>query len=250
MYLNYLDLENNQKLQKICQYHNINEFLNFIKSKKNFRNLNLQNCLYTACTNESDRKNEFIDLYINNQKIKKNLNFPHLSLCMISINNIELFQKFSKLFKITDEDKDQYLQKSIENENVNTLDYLLKLFKVDSSKLHYCLIKSCELGKLSIIKHLFINYDIDIHFNHDLAIRKAGSNNQIHVVKFLLTNNILKEKANPSAMDDDLLICAIMQENKELMDYLYNDYGMKDSKTVIDYKQFKKNLINNFKIKL
>lgn len=58
----------------------------------------------------------------------------------------------------------------------------------------------------------------------------------MNIVKYLLQNPNLKENANPSTMND-YLSTAIMQDNKELVQYLYNEYGLEESKRVIDYKQ-------------
>lgn len=243
--VSHLPSENQIRLTKICAEHNITELLELIKSNKNLKDVSIHGSFYTACINDSVRKNDFIDIFLNNENLKKHINIYNICLNMIGINDFQLFKKFSSLISI-DDFLHTYLNKVIENGNVEFFKNLLAQYQVESSVVNKSLVKACEYGQLEMIKYLVANYDVDIHVDYDLAIRKAGSNNHINIVKYLLEDNSLKEKANPSAMNDDLSICAIMQDNKPLIEYLYGHYGMKESKTVIDYKKYKQDLTNQY----
>lgn len=243
--VNHLPSENQIRLNKICMEHDITKLLDFIKSNKNLKDVSIHGSFYTACVNESMRKNEFIDIFLNNKNLIKHINISNICANMISINNFEIFKKLSSLISINDVLSD-YLKQVIENGNIEFLKKLLKEYQVAPLINHKALIKACECGNLDMIKYLFENYDIDIHFDHDLAIRRAGSNNHMNIVKYLLQNPNLKENANPSTMNDDLSITAIMQDNKELVQYLYNEYGLEESKRVIDYKNYKQDLADMY----
>lgn len=242
---NHLPSENYNRLSKVCSEHDIVKFLELIKSNKNLNDVGIHGCFYIACINESNKKNEFIDIFLNNKKLRKDVDISNICSNMISINNFELFKKLSRLIHIEDL-LSNYLNEALEDGNLEFFKHLLKEYKTEPIALHKALIKACECGQLEIIKYLFVNYDLNIHYNNDLAIRRAASNNHLNIVKYLLEDDSLKEKANPSSMDDDLSICAIMQENKELIEYLYNDYRMEESQTVKEYKKYKQELANDF----
>lgn len=239
--VSHLPSENQIRLSKICAEHDVNQLLELIKNNKNLKDVSIHGSFYTACANESIRKNEFIDIFLHNEKLKKHINFSNICANMISVNNFEIFKKLSSYIPINDY-LSKYLNQIIENANIEFLKQLLSQYQIDALILHKSFVKACECGQLEMIKYLFANYNLNIHFDNDLAIRRAGSNNHINIVKYLLEDPSLKEKANPLAMNDDLSISAIMQNNEALIHYLYNQYGLKESQTVMDYKKYKQDL--------
>lgn len=234
---NFKNLEKNNQLKKICQNHNLTEFASFIKLNKKIEIFNLNSNLIHICENISPNKYEMLGLFITNKSIMKNIDIYNVLIDLIMANNL---QDIKKLIHLIDSENNEF-QKLIlhccEADKIEILQYFLQE-KVNTDTLEKCVIKTCENGYLHILKYLFENYDLNIHQNYDLALRKAGTNNHIHIVKFLLTDKSLKENANPHAVNDDLYITAIMKQNKDLLNYLDNEYKILKTDLIINYEKY------------
>lgn len=101
---------------------------------------------------------------------------------------------------------------------------------------------SCQKGYLNYIK-IFLNYDsIKIDHEFNIALRTAVKYNQTEVVKYLLKN----EKVNPRAKNDEAIIKASQNNNKEIINLLLEH----DLNIVSKNNRFIRNIVFNNEIEL
>lgn len=99
--------------------------------------------------------------------------------------------------------------------------------KIDESEI---LIAAVEKNNLEMVDFLLTNKEIknpDIHLHYDKALRYACTHEHIDIIKFLLTSEKLKEKANIHAKNDECLIWSFKSEKFKTVNYLLFEYKIK-----------------------
>lgn len=226
-----------RRFVKICKDNDLSGFIEFSKERKEFNKItNFSDGFILVCEHKNK---EFIKFFINNSVIFSSLDFEHIYSNLIASKNIEIMQ----LLELFEPINTIYIEKSIKQialvGDIGLLEYFNKVHQLTPEQLNIFLNKACENGQLNLVDYLFNNFELDIHNNYDLPLRGAARERKLDVVKYLLTDNKLKEKANPHALNDDLYISAIMSQNKPVLDYLINDYKISESAAVKDYKKSK-----------
>ena len=114
-------------------------------------------------------------------------------------------------------------------------------FKPEVSS-HKYFIKSCEKGYLNYVKIFLEQPSIRVDHEFNMALRIAVKNNQVEIVKYLLKN----KKVNPRAKNDEAVIKAAQNNNKEIINLLLEH----DLNLVSKDNRFIRNIIFNNELEL
>lgn len=108
-------------------------------------------------------------------------------------------------------------------------DEFINKYRFDKQQLQSCLVVACENNKISLIKHLLLNYptvNIDDFFCVGFStfvfnpLCCAVRFNHIDAIKILLTSPELKQNANINISDSEALFISCSQDNLNLVRYL------------------------------
>lgn len=220
---------------------NTDKLLQFISVKEKLNDINVTDTFSKVFLDYSLVKQEILEIFLNKKYLRKHIDFNYVFERFVDNNNLELMKQFDYLINKTDDIIEKYLLITTQNNNLIALQFLIDNNKVTNEMLYSSLFKASALGNIKIVQYLLKDRNLDIHKEYDLALRNAGSHNKLEVVKYLLTNSAVKEKADPYALQDDLLITAIMTNNTVMLNYLYNDYKITESDRVKEYKKSKVN---------
>lgn len=230
--------QNCQEFSEICTTHNIEKLLEFVSSPK-YNDVNINSGFIIVCLNYSVNRSKIINIFLTNKKLKKDLDLQSVYQHFVANNHLDYMLEFDYIVNKTNDLIESYLKIATTNNQIATLEFLIKQNHVSKELLYSSLFIASQLGYTNIVKYLLEQQELDIHAQYDLVLRKAGANRHVDIVKYLLTSSTLKEKANPYALQDDLLITATMHNDKQLLNYLYNEYAIVESDRVKDYKESK-----------
>lgn len=122
--------------------------------------------------------------------------------------------------------------------------------RMDDSEI---LVAAVENNNLKFVEYLLTNQEIknpDIHLNYDKALRYACIHEHIEIIKFLLTSDLLIEKANVHAKNDECLIWSFKSQKYKTVDYLLFDYKIKKTEYLDLYLKNNRDLIDYIKGKM
>lgn len=231
----------NQKLTHYCKFGKIDEVKKLIASKEAYR-LDWNGAFMMICQRIVSKQEKLIALFL--AEVKE-LNFEIIFRELVIKNDVTMLAKLQDKIPKQQFYLDELLVLSCRYRHINTLMYLIESFTFEIKTLNEAFIQACKQGCLDIASFLLEKHNVDIHYLDDYGLRQAGNHQHLELIQYLLTSPTLKETANPYAMDDDLSIGLIMRNDKTIYRYLYEEYGLKETQRVKEYREFKMFSLNN-----
>jgi hypothetical protein len=231
-YLTPEELKKNSHFIDLCEKNDVEGVELILNQRKMFsRNyLSYNHAFSSACKNNAINVVNILSV-----RLKNILNYELIFRELVALSNLDML-KYLKAHEPQHKDFwDNCLIIASEIDNLDLFKYVLEKTSKDIPVLHSALVKACSVGILTTVKFLLREYSLDIHRDYDLALRVSAREKQMEMVRFLLTDETLVEKANPNALNDDLYISAIMLDNKVVLDFLENEYKLEKSQFVQDY---------------
>jgi len=150
--------------------------------------------LYTYCeTNELEKIKEIFLELSEDKKNKDKINYLkiHKIICQKGYNDLLLYiLNIKEELLLEKRDYQNLLLLLCENGNLEMLKilikYLRKYIRLYELNLDYCLCVTCKIGRLDIIKYLFLwNKRIDISVNYEYPFRIACFNGYLDIARYL-----------------------------------------------------------------
>ena len=114
-----------------------------------------------------------------------------------------------------------------------------KYKKLNQEELNKQFINACKNDDLDIVKFLLTSAELtehaDIHALNDLGFRNACGQGRLEVVKYLLTSAELTEHADIHAKDDEGFILACLYGRLEVVKYLIIDMNIDKTTYIEEY---------------